>query len=415
MARKRAFAGGKLDASRIPVDGFTASVVGMRRSSGHLGREVAALKAELAKALARVKEADEQKDSALAAASSQASATASEAAEKLRRAESALAEQEKAAATDAARWQGELNAARKQVSELQEEFQRLRAEKSSASNKQSEQEAALSAMKTERDTLLAQVKASSSLVGAVSELQAQIKDLKEQEKTLKEALDKADKNASFTVAPVSAPSPMRPGVAAMIGTAVGAAVCGAVLFAVWPDSVVAPAPPVAAPTITTSTSSLRGRALGEPVSIDGIDVVVHRARVAPVKLVSLSGEERESERPYLVFDVRLVNRSSGNILLVQPWKSARVADDQGRTLRPAFAEAAGLDEVPGKIVSRLLKPGQEAIDLMVFEWADSNAAAFTLYVDPGFRRPTGEDASVELSNQSFTLVVPRAQVDPAIR
>jgi hypothetical protein len=49
MARKRAFAGGKLDASRIPVDGFTASVVGMRRSSGHLGREVAALSPNRAK------------------------------------------------------------------------------------------------------------------------------------------------------------------------------------------------------------------------------------------------------------------------------------------------------------------------------------------------------------------------------
>lgn len=377
-------------------------------------REVAALKDELAKALARVKEAGEQKDAALAAASSQASAKASEAAEKIRRAETALAEQEKAAAANAARWQGEIDAARKQVADLQEEFQRMRAEKSSASSKQSAQEAALSVLRSERDALLAQVKTSSSLAGAVSELQAQIKDLKEQERTLKEALDTADKNASFSAAPVPAPAPMRPGVAAMIGTAVGAAVCGAVLFAVWPDPVVAPAAPVATPAATTSTSALRGRALGEPVSIDGVDVVVHRARVAPVKLVSLSGEERESERPYLVFDVRLVNRSSGNVLLVQPWKSARVADDQGRTLRPAFAEAAGLDEVPGKIVSRLLKPGQEAIDLMVFEWADSNAAAFTLYVDPGFRRPTGEDASVELSNQSFTLVVPRDRVDESV-
>ncbi len=177
-----------------------------------------------------------------------------------------------------------------------------------------------------------------------------------------------------------------------------------------------PAPSVLA---TPSSESLRAvladdiieARLGAPALIDELEITIGAPRVGPVTLVSMLGTETESSEWYLVFDVTIVNRSTAETILYQPWSNALITDANKRKLRPALlGQQNAMHDVKDRLVTHTLAPGESITDRMVFPWRETEADHYTLTVDPDARRINLDERMVQRSFSSLRLDLPRTAI-----
>lgn len=279
------------------------------------------------------------------------------------------------------------------------------------------------ALRKERDGLLAQRKEAEKLAATLASVQKQLADAGDREKQMAQALKEKEAAVSRDAPPASIPpSPagqpweftdpflkMRRAMYICIAVAV-VAVVGSVLFVMaWPLLKSG----TSDPTADESSSALHqpANSMDDEIIVDDVGVRIQRVSIGPVTEVSMLGKEQDSTDRYLIIDVHLVNRSVDRDLVIQQaWKDARLVDDRGRRLRTAFNEPSMIDEVKGMLMDKTLKPGEEADDKMVFEWNGYDSRSFTLSVDPGFRKPTSGENSVQISMQSFSVEIPRDRI-----
>lgn len=285
-------------------------------------------------------------------------------------------------------------------------------------------------LKAERTGLLKHQQEAASLSRALADMQKQLAEMREQEKELirtikaKEEI-KPEPLPAPAVAAAALPAPVAPepertepwvysdpflkmkrwmyvyaGIAAF-------SVVGSIMFVMlWPRFAKDNNELPVQWTTPTSTGAAAGNVavLGSPVSVDDVDVTFERVRVGPVSLISMLGAETMSDRPYLVIEIQLTNRSEErDVVVMQAWRDAKLMDNRGRRLKPAFSSPVLLETVDGVIVDRTLKPGESATDIMVFEWEVNDAESFTLTVDPGFRKNTGGQTTSQISLSSVTM------------
>lgn len=164
-------------------------------------------------------------------------------------------------------------------------------------------------------------------------------------------------------------------------------------------------------SVVSPVSTAQHAGLGETVVIDDVAVTVDKIRIGKVTLISMLGAETPSDQDYLVLEVGMTNTSvDRDVILNGVWREARLTDNRGRRLKAAFNNPVMLEMVNGMIVDQMLKPGESARDLIIFEWEDREAESYTLTVDPAFRKSTGPDTASQISLASLTLEFQRAEI-----
>jgi hypothetical protein len=152
-------------------------------------------------------------------------------------------------------------------------------------------------------------------------------------------------------------------------------------------------------------------ALGSSATIDGIEITVTGARIAPLEESGEPSLHRIPEGQFLVLYVALRNVSEGRIVYLQkPWSETVVEDDFGNTYSQSAAVFWLGDEIKGRIGSLELRPGGSATDIMIFDLPVEKASRFVLRSDPQFYRRTGNATIQDLSDDTFTLEFTRSDI-----
>jgi len=285
-------------------------------------------------------------------------------------------------------------------------------------------------LKAERTGLLKHQQEAASLNRALADMQKQMEEMRDQEKELIPTIKAKEELKPEKLPPPAAPEAVPPVPVApepartepwvysdpflkmkrwmyVYASIAVCSVVGSIIFVMlWPQFAGEKSPVPSRWTASESTGNSAGKAavIGTPVSVDDVDVTFERVRVGPVKLISMLGAETMSDQPYLVIDIQLTNRSEDReVVVMQAWRDAKLLDNRGRRLKPAFHGPVLLETVEGVIVDRTLKPGESASDQMVFEWESSDAESFALTVDPGFRKITGNQTTSQISLTAISM------------
>jgi len=286
-------------------------------------------------------------------------------------------------------------------------------------------------LKTERSGLMKHQQEAVSLNRAMADMQKQLAEMREQEKelisTIKAKEEIKPEKLPPPVAPVAPVSPepartepwvysdpflkMKRWMYIYAGIA-ACSVIGSIMFVMlWPTFQKDGQSSTQWTASTSPHTSGIVAVIGEPVMVDEVDITFERIRIGPVRLISMLGAETMSDKPYFVMEIRLVNRSADReVMVMQAWRDGKLLDNRGRRLKPAFNNPVMLETVDGMIVDRILKPGEEAMDMMVFEWEENDAESFTFTVDPGFRKNTGPETTSQISLTVLNLSFNRNQV-----
>jgi len=150
--------------------------------------------------------------------------------------------------------------------------------------------------------------------------------------------------------------------------------------------------------------------LGDSVTIDGVEIVFKKARIAPLPEAKQEGYLRYKlpEGAYLMIQVAITNKSETRIVSIQdPWEHTILRDDfDNAYISKSFSMN---DAVSGKIEGRM-RPGDAKEGFVFFESPLENASAFIMSGDPGFYKNNGDGTLDDLSDSKFELSFDRNEI-----